>query len=242
MLQNPDFLLISSAYQPNSFTPKENNIITVDEIRGINDFIRFSSSYNGWRIVLIDGIESLNFNASNALLKVLEEPGDKVLIFLISSNIRSIIPTIRSRCKVIKITPLLFENFHKILMDYAQDNTCGGIIQKLYKITNGNVSMSLEILKLADRIENIENLLHSNCSHNDYNKVLELVNSGHIKGVANILLNSTLDKIRLGAFGDQKLMNDSIELYESIKDLTKNISTLNLDKKAIVTTTYGFIN
>jgi DNA polymerase III delta' subunit len=54
------------------------------------------------RVVIIDPAEDLNLNSSNALLKTLEEPPGSTVFILISHNERSLLPTIVSRCQVIR--------------------------------------------------------------------------------------------------------------------------------------------
>lgn len=81
-------------------------VITVDAVRGIGHFLSMTSAEGGWRIVLIDGAEEMNRNAANAVLKVLEEPPRRALLLLVSHNPARLLPTIRSRCRRLPLTPL----------------------------------------------------------------------------------------------------------------------------------------
>jgi len=78
---------------------KEGKQIPVDEIRQLITFMSKSSSRSGRRMIIIDQCHQMNSNAANALLKFLEEPGDYVHLFLISSELDALLPTIRSRCQ-----------------------------------------------------------------------------------------------------------------------------------------------
>lgn len=69
--------------------------IKVDQIRDLSDFIQ--QTVEGWRVVLIYPAEQLNIAASNALLKTLEEPGERVVLILISDAMLRLPATIRSR-------------------------------------------------------------------------------------------------------------------------------------------------
>ena len=51
----------------------------------------------GWRVIIVDGAEDMNLNAANALLKVLEEPPPRAILFLITHAPGRLLPTIRSR-------------------------------------------------------------------------------------------------------------------------------------------------
>lgn len=85
---------------------RKQEIITVDSVRGIGHFLAMTSAEGGWRIVLIDGAEDMNPNAANAVLKVLEEPPRRALMLLVSHNPARLLPTIRSRCRRLPLTPL----------------------------------------------------------------------------------------------------------------------------------------
>ncbi|WHQ46975.1 MAG: hypothetical protein MTP17_01150 [Candidatus Midichloria sp.] len=97
---SPDLMIIQS--NKIAVESKKHNIISIDEIRELESFLRFTSANNSYRVGIIDGAEYMSYSAANALLKILEEPGNNTVIFLITHLIRSIIPTIRSRCINIK--------------------------------------------------------------------------------------------------------------------------------------------
>ncbi|WP_420432452.1 DNA polymerase III subunit delta' [Hyphobacterium sp.] len=79
--------------------------ITIDEIRRVPDFFSRSAGEAGWRIAIIDSMDELNNNASNALLKTLEEPPEKGLLFLLTHSPGRLLPTIRSRCRRLDLRP-----------------------------------------------------------------------------------------------------------------------------------------
>ncbi|MCP2670290.1 DNA polymerase III subunit delta' [Maricaulaceae bacterium EIL42A08] len=96
-LAHPDFLLIRRPY--NDKTKKLKGEITVDEARKAADFFSKSASGDHWRVVIVDTADELNINASNALLKTLEEPPKKGLLILLVETPGRLLPTIRSRCR-----------------------------------------------------------------------------------------------------------------------------------------------
>lgn len=77
--------------------------IVVDQIRKLNEFVYLSRSYQGSRVIIISPVERLNVNAANSLLKTLEEPPEKTVLILVSSNPSELIPTIRSRCQLLHL-------------------------------------------------------------------------------------------------------------------------------------------
>jgi len=72
--------------------------ISVDQIRGLADFIGMSAHQGGRRVIVIHPAESMNVNAANALLKNLEEPPQGLLFILVSHKPQQLLPTILSRC------------------------------------------------------------------------------------------------------------------------------------------------
>lgn len=87
-------------------TKKFKTQLTVDVIRKTIPFFGTSRGEEGWRVALVDSADDMNQNASNALLKILEEPPHKTLFFVISHSPAKVLPTIRSRCQQVSCKPL----------------------------------------------------------------------------------------------------------------------------------------
>ncbi|MFL2883186.1 MAG: hypothetical protein ACJZ69_02780 [Pelagibacteraceae bacterium] len=79
------------------------NQIKIDSIRGLKNQIQKTNLNDGNRFIILDEIELLNQNAANALLKIIEEPGEKNFFFLIDNQQNKLIDTISSRCLSKKI-------------------------------------------------------------------------------------------------------------------------------------------
>lgn len=75
--------------------------IKIHQIRALEDFVYVGSHRQGARVVVISPAEAMNVAATNALLKILEEPPASVYFILISSNDKRLLPTLRSRCRQI---------------------------------------------------------------------------------------------------------------------------------------------
>ena len=89
--------------------------IVVDEVREVTQFLRRTAGEGGWRIVIIDGAEHMNTNAANALLKLLEEPPMGALLFLVCHAPGLLPATIRSRCRRLRLSPLVEEDVATLL-------------------------------------------------------------------------------------------------------------------------------
>ena len=74
--------------------------IKVDQIRQVNEFTVMTPQQGGRKVVLLAQADAMNVNASNALLKSLEEPSGDTVFILVSTTSKGVLPTIRSRCAV----------------------------------------------------------------------------------------------------------------------------------------------
>ena len=94
---------------------KTKSFKTVDEIRKVSRFLSLPSHDGSYRVVIVDPADDMNTNAANALLKNLEEPPARSLFILIVHAPGSLLPTIRSRCQMVRLTPLDDESLLTVL-------------------------------------------------------------------------------------------------------------------------------
>ncbi len=81
-------------------------VISVEELRRMKSFFTLSAADGGRRTAIIDSLDEMNTASSNALLKLLEEPPANVTLFLIAHQPARLLPTIRSRCRELRLQPL----------------------------------------------------------------------------------------------------------------------------------------
>ncbi|WP_319537373.1 DNA polymerase III subunit delta' [uncultured Vibrio sp.] len=119
---------------------KEGKAITVDQIRACNRLAHESSQLNGYRLFVIEPADMMNESASNALLKTLEEPGEKCLFLLVTSNQARLLPTIRSRCQQWVVNPPSTEK----AMQWLRENGASDLPAYALKLNNGSPLKTLE--------------------------------------------------------------------------------------------------
>ena len=104
MLQ-PDALAEAEAEGDESKETKKkaSQQITIDQVRGLDDFLTVGTHRAGLRIVIVYPAEAMNRSTANALLKTLEEPAPGTLFLLVSNEPLRLLPTIRSRCQAVPI-------------------------------------------------------------------------------------------------------------------------------------------
>ncbi len=119
---HPDFRLL----QPDALSDdveledgkkKPSQQITIDQVRGLDEFLNVGTHRGGLRIILIYPTEAMNRSTANALLKSLEEPIASTLFLLVSSEPMRLLPTIRSRCQVVPIPLPGTKKAEKVLAD-----------------------------------------------------------------------------------------------------------------------------
>lgn len=80
--------------------------ITVELVRELRKMLHEHPAMGQWRVVIVDAADDMNVNAANALLKELEEPAQHSIFFLVSHAPAGLLPTIRSRCRLLRFGPL----------------------------------------------------------------------------------------------------------------------------------------
>lgn len=100
---HPDLRIIR---RPVDDKGKEKQDIPVDSVRDLAQFFSLRPAMGGWRIAIVDAVDELNRFGANAILKTLEEPPQRAVLILINHGEQAILPTVRSRCRVLKFDPL----------------------------------------------------------------------------------------------------------------------------------------
>ncbi|MGO9423339.1 DNA polymerase III subunit delta' [Roseiarcus sp.] len=103
-LAHPDFSLVRRVWQTDK--KKFFTEIRVEDVRDALQVFQMSAAFGGWRVCLVDCAEDLNRNGANALLKMIEEPPARSLILIVSHRPGQVLPTIRSRCRRLRLDPL----------------------------------------------------------------------------------------------------------------------------------------
>ena len=80
--------------------------ISIDQVRSLGRLLSTAPSISHRRVILIDSADDLERGAANALLKNLEEPPRDVVFLLVSHAPSRLLPTIRSRCRLLRLSPL----------------------------------------------------------------------------------------------------------------------------------------
>ena len=250
---HPNIIIVKK--QIDEKTKKLKNFIIIDQIRKINQFsLETSLIENIPKFILIDSADDMNINASNALLKILEEPKLNTYFFLISHQPSSLLPTIKSRCLKINLSNHNYDNFSSIIK-ISNPDIDEETKKFLYDITNGSPGLINEyefdeILNIFGRLINlIVDKDPFSESNNDTIKFLSGLDNEKLKVFISFIkfILITINKIKLGINITKNYLSKSILKIETISDnlsidliqrkldyliINENdLFTFNLDKK-----------
>jgi DNA polymerase-3 subunit delta' len=254
-----EFLDSKNNFHPDFFKiekEEEKKEITIDKIRKIFDFVNQTSASSGNKFILIDSACQLNRSSANALLKVLEEPQKNNFLFLVAHNLNAVLPTIRSRCSCILVEDLSKENFNKIIQNkdrFLNDEE----ISFLSEISE--ISPAFAIRYRHDLIDLYSDFLNSIYQKNLSEKILSKITgkdfslevferiilffiNRFIKYLNNIEINFYLEEQKIFNYLAKKIgLEKLFSLVENFTSSLKKTSTLNLDKKLVITNIFNQI-
>ena len=138
-------------------TNKIRSEIVIDDLKPLKNFINLNASDGHWRIVIIDTIDEMNRNSANAILKLLEEPPKKVIFILINNSGGRLLPTIKSRCQLLKFAALSKDDLG-IALQFSGVNLKESDIDIIYQLSCGSMKLAKEILS-SDFLENLNDII-----------------------------------------------------------------------------------
>ncbi len=86
--------------------PLPGGSLKIDQIRDLQRSLALAPYEARYRIALLLRFQEANTNAQNAFLKTLEEPPEKVILLLTANSAESLLPTVASRCEILRLRPL----------------------------------------------------------------------------------------------------------------------------------------
>ena len=183
--------------------------IKIDQIRSLCQTIAMKPYEAIRRVVIISDAQAMNPAASNALLKMLEEPPAKTILILLATHISDLLPTIVSRCQQLKFKPISSRHLESILIQ--QHGLGTGDAQIITTMAGGSLSRALRMHRT-----------------NWINRRNWLINEMDALSTASVN--------RLLAFGEQlsKNKNDLQDSLDVMKSWLRDLVVDRLDPERIV--------
>ncbi|WP_371223219.1 DNA polymerase III subunit delta' [Roseovarius sp. 2305UL8-3] len=130
----------------NEKTGRLRDMIVAEDVRDLNKFLQLSAADGGRRVVIIDAADEMNVQAANALLKMLEEPPARTTLLLISHQPARLLPTIRSRCRELRLASLSPDDMAAALAQAGIDP--GPNPEALAELSAGSVGEAVRLITL----------------------------------------------------------------------------------------------
>ena len=196
----------------------------IDEIRNLREKVNYAPNQARRKVYIIDEVHMLTKEASNALLKTLEEPPPHVIFILATTEAHKILPTILSRCQRF--------DFHRLAL--------ADVVKKLSHISkNEGIEIEAEALKLIARsatgsMRDAENLLQQMMTY--YDKIISLPQAQALLGIsgdrrARELVNHIIHKdIAAGITTLNNVNSDGLDLRQFHRELVEFLRELLLVK------------
>lgn len=157
-----DFFIIDLAHNldSNGNPYPTGKSISVKTVTTVIERMQLSAMSGGWRVIIIDAVDELSISASNALLKMLEEPPAQTLFLLVVHKLANVLPTIRSRARVEKMRPLTISELRELCAEFMPDADIGNDTLRLANGSFGKIasikSSGGDVI-YANLIETLEN-------------------------------------------------------------------------------------
>ena len=136
LILNDEFLNVYTIYPQN-----KSNVITKDQILKLKEEFSYTSQIKGPRVYIINDVDTMNVSSANSLLKFIEEPVNDLYGILLTTNSKKILPTILSRCQLIKLNELDSDFVRRELIKKGIDNEAAAILSLITKDINEAVTL-----------------------------------------------------------------------------------------------------
>jgi DNA polymerase-3 subunit delta' len=221
--------------------------IQVDDVRRTVPFFGSTAGEGGWRVTVVDAVDELNPAGANALLKVLEEPPRRALLLLVSHSTARVLPTIRSRCRLLALRPLAQDDVARAAAAAVAAQPDEPNISAAAAAAEGSVGRALALLDgdalaLRDRVKALlEQLpavdpraLHAlgdRLTGTDPAPLAAFVDS------VNAWLSARLD----GGRQDRRRMARLAEVWDKVNAAARDVETYNLERKPYIFNVFGWL-
>jgi DNA polymerase-3 subunit delta' len=241
---HPDLLVLRRVI--NEKTGKLFQDIRVEDIRDAVRFFGSTAGEGGWRVAIVDSVEELNASGENSLLKILEEPPPRSLLLLISNAPGRVLPTIRSRCRVLTLRPLSGRDTAQAVASATGLAAEEPEVIEAVAAANGSVGRAIDLLDsdtLALR-KKVTDLLAQLPSPDpqSMHALGDALGFGDQAPLTTFveLVNDWLSD-RLNGDHDKAQMARVAETWDRINTAARDVAEYNLERKPLVFTVFGLL-
>ena len=211
--------------------------ISVDQVRGLQRLFATTPTFPPWRVAVIDAADDLERPAANALLKSLEEPPPHTVFLLVSHAPERLLPTIRSRCRQLRLAPLGDENMTAALAAALPDAD-GNEIAALTRVGEGSPGRAIAARGLdMDKLDRAMDELVARGDPTNKRRVAlaQSLSGKSAQARYEAFLARAPSRIAAEARARRgAALGDALRLYEQAADLAGGAVRLSLDAHSVV--------
>jgi DNA polymerase-3 subunit delta' len=239
-----DLLVIERGIGDNGKLRKQ---IVIDDVRRSVAFFGSTAGEGGWRIAIVDAVDELNQSGENALLKVLEEPPPRSLLFLISHSPGNVRATLKSRCRKIMLRPLPVAQVIQAAatalgrageepdIAAAAALADGSVARTLSYLDGDALALHQQVVDLLNQLPALNpQMLHS------LGDALAGADPRALDGMIETV-NDWLSARLATDTHDSKRMAHMAALWEEINKAAREADIYNLDRKPLIFHTFGLL-
>ena len=219
------------------------NEISVDLARDAIQFFSSTAGAGGYRVLIVDSADHLNRSSANALLKAIEEPPKQAVIFIVTHMIGRLLPTIRSRCRVLPFRALERPDIERILSNASENGSDHDPESLRLAVDNARGSARRGYQWLDERFaavsSHVETLL-SQLPEYDRKEVLAMSEAfGRKEGrndfetMREVVLDWLTAQVALRAGEGAHRLAPLAEVWEKTEQAVRETERYNLDRRAL---------
>ncbi len=233
-------------------------VLSVDEIRKLSDFFGLSATDAGWRVCIVDTADEMNRQAANALLKRLEEPPPRSILILLSNRPGTLLATIKSRCRHLKLSPLNDEDMTEIVRSTGRDlaslnmprlnalagGSAGRVLQLLANDGDTLFQQTLSLFAQAPKYSQSDVMSFAEQVAKSQSDITFELAFDFISQILERAASSSADSLAsVGLSGDEKAVYTTLahaygpelgNVWHDVQTLQRDCLALNLDRKQTI--------
>ena len=231
----------------NEKTNKLYQDIRVDDVRRTVSFFGSTPGEGGWRVAIVDSVDELNPSGANALLKVLEEPPQRGVLLLVNHSAARVLPTMRSRCRVLALRSLSAADVARAVAAALGDEPGAARVAAAAEAAEGSVRRALALLDgdaldlrnrvvaLLERLPAIDpRALHT------LGESLYGTDPGTLAAFVDTVNGWLSDRLTTSESDPARLARMA-EAWDRINGAARDVDTFNLERKPLVFNVFGWL-
>jgi DNA polymerase-3 subunit delta' len=238
---HPDFKLLQRL--PKSNSEELARSITVDQVRSLQPLFATTPSLSPRRVVVIDAIDDIERAGANALLKNLEEPPAGTIFLLVSHAPGRLLPTIRSRCRLLRFGPL-DDEVVRVVLRRALPEADERELDSLVRVADGAPGNALRFAGLD--IAGLDTAIEKLVAHGDRTNALRTALGRTLalksaQGRYEAFLERAPSRIADEARRGRANMAETVALWRQARDIADRAIRQSLDPNLTVVEIAGLV-